>query len=59
MDPSKVAAVVDWPAPQGHKDVQRFMGMANYYAAYVQNFASIAAPITDLLQQSRAFHWGA
>ena len=34
------------------------MGLANYYAQYVRNFAVLAAPITDLLQMSRAFVWG-
>ena len=32
MDPAKVQVVVDWPPPTSHKEVQRFMGLANYYA---------------------------
>ena len=34
------------------------MGLANYYAAYIPNFATMAAPITNLLQSAQAFVWG-
>ena len=32
MDPEKVSAVLKWEAPKSHKEVQQFMGLANYYA---------------------------
>ena len=31
MDPSKVKAIVDWPYPKKVKEVQSFLGLANYY----------------------------
>ena len=31
-DPDKVAAVRTWPKPTNVKEVQQFMGLANYYA---------------------------
>ena len=34
------------------------MGLANYYSQYVCNFATLAAPLTDLLQRTKAFLWG-
>ena len=34
------------------------MGLANYYNTYVAGFATLAAPLTDLLQASRAWVWG-
>ena len=31
MDPTKVAAVAKWPTPKNKKEVQQFLGFANYY----------------------------
>ena len=31
-DPDKVSAVRTWPKPENVKEVQQFMGLANYYA---------------------------
>ena len=31
MDPTKVAAVREWEAPSNLKDVQAFLGFANFY----------------------------
>jgi hypothetical protein len=44
----KVAAITSWPVPQTVQDVRKFMGLCQYYASYMPNFADIAAVITDL-----------
>ena len=31
MDPTKVAAILDWPVPNSVKDVQSFLEFANFY----------------------------
>ena len=31
MDPSKVQTIQDWPEPQKVKDIQSFLGFANFY----------------------------
>ena len=31
MDPSKVKAITEWPVPTKVKEVQSFLGLANYY----------------------------
>ena len=58
-DPDKVSAVRTWPKPQNVKEVQQFMGLANYYAQYIRNFADIAAPLTSLMSPKRQWVWGA
>ena len=58
-DPDKVSAVRTWPKPENVKEVQQFMGLANYYAQYIRNFADIAALLTSLMSPKRQWVWGA
>ena len=48
-DPDKVSTVWTGPKPGNIKEVQQFMGLANYYAQYICNFADIAALLTYLM----------
>jgi hypothetical protein len=57
MDPSKVAAVVDWPKPLSVKDVQSFLGFANFYRRFIKNFAKKALPLTKLTKKDTPFVW--
>ena len=41
-DPSKTVVVAEWPNPTNKKEVQQFLGLANYYRHFIKNFASIA-----------------
>ncbi|KAK3568755.1 hypothetical protein QTP86_016279 [Hemibagrus guttatus] len=50
MDERKVTAVRDWPAPTTVKELQRFLGFANFYRRFIQNYSSIAHPLTNLLR---------
>ncbi|KAL4297899.1 hypothetical protein GQ457_12G009870 [Hibiscus cannabinus] len=50
MDPSKVRAIREWPIPSNLKDVRGFLGLVGYYRRFIKGFATIAAPISDLLQ---------
>ena len=52
MDEGKIKAVVDWPEPQTVKELQRFLGFANFYRRFIRNFISVAAPLTSLLKGS-------
>jgi hypothetical protein len=49
-DPSKVSAVTAWPLPQTAFEVRAFFGLANYFRKYIQGFAAMVAPLTDLLK---------
>ena len=46
MQQHKVQAVKDWPTLQSVKDVQSFLGLANYYRRFVRGYAQIAQPLT-------------
>ena len=58
-DPDKLIAVRTWPKPEKVKELQQFMGLANYYAQYIPNFADIAAPLTSLMSPKLQWVWGA
>ena len=50
MDPNKVKAVLEWEPPKTRKQLQSFLGFANFYRTFIPQFASIALPLTELLK---------
>jgi len=49
MDPKKIQIIKDWGALETKKDVQRFLGFANFYRRFIKNFAKLADPLNKLL----------
>jgi hypothetical protein len=47
--PFKIEAVASWPPPRQVKDLRQFLGLTGFYRHFTQNYATIAAPLTDLL----------
>ena len=57
VDEDKVSAIMSLPAPESVKDVKSFLGMAGYFRHFVQDFASISAPLAHLTKKSVKFRW--
>ena len=38
----KVQGIKDWPTPKIMKNVQEFLGFANFYRRFIENFVKIA-----------------
>jgi len=57
MDPSKLEAMSKWPTPTKKKEVQAFLGFANYYRRFILNYSSKARPLTELTKDI-TFSWG-
>jgi len=57
-DPEKVRAVAQWPAPRTVKQIRQFLGLASWYRRFIQDFATVAAPLTALTRKNARWHWG-
>ncbi len=55
-EPSKVLAVANFPRPTSIKIVRAFLGLAGYYRRFIPNYASIAAPLSDLTRKQGNHH---
>ena len=57
MEKEKVKGVLEWPTPKCIKDVQKFLGLANYYCQFIEGFASIARPLHDMVKKDKKWEW--
>ncbi|XP_065268782.1 uncharacterized protein LOC135885080, partial [Emys orbicularis] len=48
----KVQALAACPPPTTKRHVRQFLGLAGYYRRFIPDFASIAAPLTELLTKT-------
>lgn len=56
-DPAKIQAVANWPRPTSVKQLQQFLGFANFYRRFIRNYSRVAAPLTKLTSPATAFSW--
>jgi hypothetical protein len=57
MDGNKVRSVLEWKSPRTVKEIQSFLGFANFYRRFIKGFSKIVAPITRLLKKEVKFDW--
>lgn len=50
IDPSKIQAIEDRPAPTSLTTLQAFLGPMGFYCRFVKHYATTAGPLTDLLK---------
>ena len=57
MEKKKVKGVLEWLTPKCIKDVQKFLGLANYYCRFIKIFASIARPLHNIVKKDKKWDW--
>ena len=58
MEKKKVKGVIEWPVLKSVKEVQNFLGLANYYRQFVKDFAIIAKPLHETTRKGKKWEWG-
>ena len=48
IDPKKVNIIIEWKTPRCIKDVQSFLGFANFYRRFIKGYSKIAALLVNL-----------
>ena len=57
MQKEKVTGVLKWPRPKTVKEVQKFLGLANYYRRFIKDFAKLAKPLHKLVRKDEKWNW--
>ena len=50
MEEERIEALKKWPKPKSVRNIQVFLGFANFYRRFIKNFSRIAAPLILMLQ---------
>ncbi|KAG5727591.1 hypothetical protein E4T56_gene12326 [Termitomyces sp. T112] len=58
MDPVKVVGVAEWLELKNKKEVQAFLGFANFYWRFIQDFLHHAYPLFNLTGKDVTWSWG-
>ena len=59
MDQEKIRTVLEWKEPTTVKEVQSFLGFANFYRRFIQGYSKLTRSLTNLTKKSEKFDWQA
>jgi len=57
IEKEKVKGVLEWLTLKCVKDVQKFLGLANYYCRFIKGFAIVVRPLHDLVKKDKRWDW--
>ena len=57
LDPAKVKAIQEIPAPCTEKEVRGFLGRLNYIARFISHLTATCEPIFKLLKKDQVVKW--
>jgi hypothetical protein len=53
IEPDHIKTVTEWPMPASYRNIQVFLGFANFYSRFIENFQKITKPMSDMLKGGR------
>jgi len=53
----KVKTIQEWPEPKKVKDIQSFLGFANFYRCFIFNYSNIVIPLTRLTRKDASWNF--
>src|SRR6266481_3575012 len=57
MASKKFQIIQDWPKPRKVKDIQSFLGFANFYHHFIYEYSQIAVPLMQLTCKGATWHF--
>ena len=58
MKDDRIKAVKQWPEPKSVRNIQVFLGFANFHRQFIQEFSRIVAPLSSMLK-TKGSTWSA
>ena len=57
VDPEKIKAILDMPAPRNEKEIRGFLGRLQYISRFISRLTSICEPIFSLPRKNQPTVW--
>ena len=57
MEKEKIQGVIEWLVPKSVKNMQKFLGLANYYRRFVKDFAKIVRLLHEMMRKENKWSW--
>ena len=57
MSERRMEEVENWAVPPKVKDIQEFLGFANFYRQFIQGFTQIVIPLTAITRKDELWSW--
>ena len=57
VDPKKVEAMLKWERPTNVTEIHSFLGLTGYYKRFIEEFSTIATPMTRLTRKEIKWEW--
>ena len=58
INKDKIKTIQEWNPPVSVKEIQRFLGFANFYRRFIEGYSKIVKPLTMLTRKRNIWKWG-